>query len=175
MSAPAYIWRPGFYPKADPNKVGKELQALAKEHDGEVAPKVFVEFADKHKSSASYTLFEWDDKEAAKEHRLEQARLAMRSLIVINLEVGGVKQEPIRAFVNIGSGNERAYAPITAAMRDPETREQILDRAWEELEAWRRRHAALQELASAFAAVDRLLAHRKRKPGDRDNPRVDAD
>jgi hypothetical protein len=176
VSAPVYQWRQGFYPKADPNKVGREVQRLSVENDGEVAPAVLVSFAQQNPKSESNRLFQWDDEKAAEEYRLEQARLAMRSLIIVNLTVGGNKQEPIRAFVNVSSDGGRAYAPIAVVMRDPEKREEVLARALTELEAWRHRYAALQELATAFVAVDRLLARRqKRRPGRGDSPQADAD
>ncbi len=48
----------------------------------------------------------------------------------------------------------RAYTSTAYAMSDADLRKQVVQRAWADFEALRKRHAGLSELARIFEAID---------------------
>lgn len=140
--------------------MGTEIEALSvKAPEGQLTPQALVDAARKSNGSL-YDMFEWDDADAARLHRLEQARGILQALVVtVKL---GPKQEakPMRAFVNVVKNGQQGYRALDAAMADKELREQVVQRAWTELTSWRQKYAEYQELAVAVAAVN--VAIRKR-------------
>lgn len=155
-----YQWREGFRFKADPNAVGAEIEMLsAKAPEGQLTPQALVDAA-RRSNGPLYGMFEWDDADAARQHRLEQARGILQALVVtVKL---GPKQEakPMRAFVNVVKNGQQGYRALDAAMADKELRDQVVQRAWAELVSWKQRYADYEELAVAVAAVN--VAVRKR-------------
>lgn len=151
-----YGWK-GRFPsnKIDPQKAGQCLAALHKRHKHLNAELVVDEAVSP--TSPLHDAFEWDNTLAAEAHRLEQARGLIRAVVV--LRDNGQRDHPIRAFVHItDAADEPVYMDIKVAMSDKVMRQQVLQRAWKELEGWRERYAEYQELAAVFAAVDRERA-----------------
>lgn len=146
-----YQWRDGARVSIDPQEAGARLEFLRDKHGG-LSASILVADA-RRKASPLHDHFNWDDAAAAHEHRLERARLLLRSLVVIGEPIA---PEAHRAYVALPGGGE-AYESITVAMSDPDTRAQILVRARRELAAWRERYAELKELAEIHAAIDQRL------------------
>jgi hypothetical protein len=148
-----YGWRPGSHINLDPQKAGEELDRLRTRHNGQLTPETVVEQA-KDPKSHLHPHFEWDDATAAEQHRLGQAGQIIRSLTVDITRSNIEEPRHVRAFVNVERDGDRHYIAVAHAMSDADLRRQVLQAAWAELEAWRRRHAELTELARIFSMVD---------------------
>jgi len=146
-----YGWGEGFRVKVDAQRAGKRLAAIHKRR-GHLSAELVVAEASKE-SSPLHEHFEWDNTEAAEQYRLVQARTILRAIVIIR--DNGEKDTPLRAFVHLtDSEDEAVYMDINVAMGDAAMRNQVLTRAWRELESWRRRYEEYEELAAVFAAMD---------------------
>lgn len=134
---------------------GEHLEKLTVKNDNQLEPAIVVKDA-KRKRSPLHDYFEWDDSKAAHAHRLERARHLIRSVEVVIKREG--KEYQTRAFHSViikrNSHTERAYAEVERVMSEPELREQVIGKALQELESWRRRYGELRELGKVFAAID---------------------
>ena len=139
---------------ADPQAVGERLEKIQKQRGGEILPGHVVDDA-KSSRSPLHDLFEWDDREAAQQHRLNQARWIMRQITV---EITGDNKEArtTRAFVHVRTNDHKAYTSVTRAMSDKDLRAQVVRRALDELNGWRQRYRNYKELAAVFAALDEV-------------------
>lgn len=159
---PTYQWARGVRFNVDPQAAGDRIEAIRRKHGGEVRPHHLV--ADARRGGPLRACFTWDDAEAAREYRLEQARRILRGLVTV---VDERRPEPVRAFVAVRSETDhpeneegddgRSYVAIAEALDDPAMREQVLNAALSELRSWRQKYKRLQELARLFAAVDTQL------------------
>ena len=147
-----YGWRPGAQIKIDADKAGKELERLEKGLNRPLTPDDVLERAADAKN-VLHPHFEWNDSAAAHQHRLGQASHLIRS-ITVDLSRSNLSDKPVRAFLNVTQGENRGYTPIARAMSDRDLRKQVIEKAYAELEAWRRRYAELTELARIFEAID---------------------
>lgn len=147
-----YGWRSGSRVALDAQKVGEAIERLQRKANGPLEPETIVDAA-RDEKSVMHPHFEWDDAKAAVEHRIGQARELVRSLTV-DVSRSNLETRPVRAFVNVETGDERGYLSVSQAMSSEDLRKQVLSRAFAELESWRARHAELSELARIFAAID---------------------
>jgi hypothetical protein len=136
----------------DAQGTGEHLEALR--GDGDLTPEAVLKDATK-KRSPLHIAFEWDDSAAAHQHRLNQARYMLRSIVVVLDDAP--EAEPIRAFVNVAATSEHRYTHIQIALSDETMREQLIAKARSEMEGWRRRYTQLHELSAVFAAIDGLF------------------
>lgn len=156
-----YEWKAGCVLQLDPQAVGTVLEDIER-RDGRVTPEAVVDEARKP-SSVLHPAFEWDDRVAAEQYRLQQARYILRHIVV--REVAPEAPMPVRAFVvadtqdNDDEERGRGYVHIRTAMSDPALRDAVLAKALAELNQWRQRYANLSELAKVFAALDQALAN----------------
>ena len=154
-----YRWKPGaVIHNIDPQAAGEELDAIRRHHNKLDAESVLLEAADRR--SVLHPYFDWDDKSAAHKWRLDQAQYLIRHLDVV-ISGEGEDERTIRAFVNVVEEEARHYVSVSDAMRDPVLREQVVARAFAELESWRHRHSELTEFARVFSTVDKLKERRK--------------
>ena len=153
MNRDRYSWRPGARVKLDAQKAGRELHSLMRERGDELQPEDVLSRAQSANSSL-HDHFEWDDSVAAHQHRLGQAGELIRSL-VIDVSRSNLSQKTVRAFVSVERSTGRSYTGMVEAMSDAALRKQVVQRAWAEFEALRRKHANLSELAAVFEAIDR--------------------
>lgn len=147
-----YGWRSGSRVGIDAQVAGEALANIQKRHNGLLEPEMVVDAARDEKSPL-HPHFEWDDAVAAEAHRADQARELVRSLTV-DISRSNLETKAVRAFVNVDVGGDQGYVSTFTAMSSEELRKQVLQRAFNELEAWRARHAELSELARIFAAID---------------------
>lgn len=131
--------------------IAAERLGQIKKQNGEITPRAVVDDAASPKSPL-HPCFEWDDDKAADAHRLWQARKLIGSIVVAEINDEPVKRET-RAFVHVTADSPR-YEPIQVAMRSELMREEIINRAWQEIKAWRARYAAYQEFAEIVDAID---------------------
>lgn len=152
MTRVIYGWRSGSRVNLDAQLAGEALARLQKGKNDLLEPADIVSAA-RDAKSVLHPHFEWDDSVAAEAYRCDQARELVRSLTV-DVSRSNLEAKPVRAFVSVEAGGERGYVTTATAMSSGELRKQVLERAWSELEAWRRRHAELTELARLFSMVD---------------------
>jgi len=137
-------------------EVGRALFSMEETY-GSVSPEMVVQAAN-DEDSVLHRFFTWDDTKAALEYRLEQARRLLRSVSVVRRE--DPRGPQVRMFVNVGRSDagdkESRYVSTQRAMREPALRESVLSQVNHDLQALRRKHHDLHELASVWNAVDQL-------------------
>lgn len=158
-----YGWKTGRQlGKIDPQKVGEELARIHRKHKTIIPQKVVDE--SRPKTAVLHEHFEWNDKTAAEEYRVHQARQIIGSVVVVPETKGG---KPVQAFINVSVVAEgespddhenrgRAYLPARQVAEDPDLRSQHLASLKTRLRNMRREHAAFEELAAVWSAVDEL-------------------
>ena len=131
---------------------GSHLHHLREENGG-LRPEDVVEDAADPKSP-THDWFEWDDTEAARLHRITQARYLLRSINV----VVKVNDEPqvTRLFYNV-MVQQRVYVTVGEVQREEDMRRQVLEQALKALDSWRRKYALYQELFPIIEAVGEFL------------------
>lgn len=147
-----YQWKPQTSVAVDAQIAGEELERIRVAHNGRLTQDDVVEAA-RPKEAPLHDAFEWNDRKAAHEFRLQQAGYLIRMIVVA--EPDESDRAPVRAFVNVERDDDRSYTSTEHALSDADLRAQVLRRAMGELQAWKRRYEDLTELARLFAAVDR--------------------
>lgn len=147
-----YRWAAGFRSKrVDPQAAGEFIEGLP-----DRTPAAVVAAA-KKKRSPIHRLFEWNDATAAKEYRLEQARLTVRSVVVVFRDDQD-EERTTRAFVHIKRDDSAAYETIADVMSDATMKRQLMERGLKEMDDFRRRYADVEAFAEVFDAIDRAAA-----------------
>lgn len=126
----------GLY-KADAQKVAEEIQSIG----DEATPSQIVEKA-RDANTELHKCFTWDDKKAAEQWRLQQARSVVGCLIIHRGEQHKNKPE-IHYFCKNDSGG---YKPATYIFTHANEHEKLLQAAYAELAAFKRKYSNLQEL-----------------------------
>lgn len=154
-------WRKGYPGKIDAGVAHNEIEKIRKAHDGCVTPEDVVEKASATRNKL-HPAFVWDDKAAAYEHRLAEARRMLGALHVVRKEA---PKYPSRTY-EIQRGPAVAdeeprmvYKTVEDILADPQARAEMLQRALGELLSCRRKYQQLQELSIVFRAVDEVLEH----------------
>lgn len=159
-----YRWKPNvpsMWTKLDAQAIGEEIERLEEEHQHSLSPEEIVRAAQSVRSPL-HPAFEWDDAKAATHYRIDQARKLVSLIDVVLLKPDN-SEGAIRAFVSVEAPSGRGYVSTVHALSDPDLRQQVLQRAWVELEAWRNRHAELSEFGKIFSAIDKARPHPKGK------------
>lgn len=127
------------------------------QRDGILTPDAVVVDA-QAKTSPLHPHFEWDNKAAAHQYRLDQARELIR-LRSIDLERPDGGTTRVNAWVNLDPGPDgrRGYMPSREALADPVRRELVLNRARQDLNSWVNRYRHLEEAADILAAFAEKL------------------
>lgn len=144
---------------ADATSVGNHLELLREQNKGELTPEDVVGDA-RNDNSPLHSFFEWDDGEAAEQFRLQQARGLIRSVVAIYTdgERPAVKQ---KVYVHINEHEAPHYREASHAMSVKKTRNMVLQTAWKELQAWRKRYKDLREFSVLFEEIDQLQRPKK--------------
>lgn len=137
------------------------LQKLAKEH-GQLTPEIVIDYA-KPQESPLHQFFQWDDSKAAELYRLEQARGLIRR-IKVEYVTEETKTVTVRAYHCItpeipttdDNGDEQpnrgVYVPLETAMSD--YRSQLMAQCKRDMESFKRKYAALKEVANVIDAME---------------------
>ncbi len=146
-------WRKGSRLKGDVKKTYNALTAIQRKH-GAVIPEAVVQTA-RNKRSVLHKYFTWDDTEAANLHRLNEARLLSRSIEVVYDDAPEIG---VRAFfvttAEVNDETRNVYLSTAEILADPGMRDELLQRAIREFNAFRGKYKDLSELAQVFAAFD---------------------
>lgn len=155
-----YTFASGSRIKADPQAAGEMCEEL--ERTGGLTAKRLVE-ANRAKDAPLHNCFEWNNKKAADLYREGQARHIINCIIVVPEETN----EPIRKFFNI-EYKEPEYKSIEVILKNEDDTEKLFQRCLAELNAVRKKYAAVQKAASVFNAIDQLTIdfHSRMKGGE---------
>ena len=136
----------GFY-KADASKVLDELSELGDEYSlSDVVKKA------KDENSEMHSIFEWDDSVAGEEYRKIQAGKMVRNLVIVRSDETEEKTN-VRYFVSTGK-RDSTYTPTRLVIRNQDAYEQLLERAYAELRAFKEKYSTLSELEEILALID---------------------
>lgn len=150
-----YSWREGSHISADPHVIGRALETLAirqrRPFHGLTPEDVVQEAA--NAESPLHELFEWDDAEAAAEHRRSQARSILNGLRVTVISNG--EPRTVVGYVNVKPRDDHPpmYIKSTFAARHEKLRAQMLNDARTGLNGWMKRYRELQGLDEVVALI----------------------
>lgn len=138
-------------------RVGEYL--AAKFGDNPVTPEQYVKAARPARSALHDTL-EWNDMEAAHQHRLQQARQVLRSIVIEHDPDARVHQRAYHSVALVTpEGAHRAYVPQHIVWATEELADQVVASALHELRSWTARYSAykdnLDSLRTASEHVDK--------------------
>jgi len=142
----------GAHLSGDPQIVGEALMNI-REIRGRLIAADVLEVA-KPLDNALHRYFEWDDAAAAEQHRLSQARLLVRSVVLVETSQGEIR--PIRAFAKVTTEEINSYEPIGSVMADKTLREAVLREVRSEIKSLREKVATFEELGDVLSALDRV-------------------
>ena len=155
-------WRKGSFFKADAKAALKEIEALNKRHGGYAPDGSLVEHARSPKS-VLHNDFEWDDSVAGNKYRLNTEKKIKRSLVVVTDGLNNGQSEPTeirlfqRAKIECGGKPQRIWLNTFDMLKDPEGRQQLVDNAKKELEAFTHKYKALSELSDVLEPISLFL------------------
>lgn len=143
-----------MYPQAN-EIIIVELQKLAVSHGGILRPEIVVEAA-RPKSSPIHKYFMWNDNEAARRYRLQQAR-GLIGAVVRYVQLNSDKR-PIRVFVSLGPDRRAGggYRDTVAVFSNRDMRDQMLQDALEDLRRFEMKYSSLKELTDVFVASKKV-------------------
>jgi len=160
-----YQWKQGKKRSADPQQVGERINRLG----GDVHR--VVEDA-RDPDSPAHELFEWNDEQAAHQHRLWQGRHIIRSLEIV-IEKNG-EQRATDAFVNIKIEDDeepkQQYVPWQSMIEDPDMRQLYEQSLLRDIQMIQRKYADFKEFSEwepLFLAIESALG---RGEGDELHP-----
>ena len=151
--------------RASAQKIGEELETLAKDGKDHLTPAAVVQRA-RDKKNVLHKHFEWDDAKAADHYRLDQARSLIRSIHVENEEVESGRT---RAFLSIADRDGTSYRPIGTILNSADLQSRILASAEKDLLAFENRYRELLDVCEFVRAAREKLAARRPKPSDHDS------
>lgn len=148
MSNVVYSWKVNGLYKANAENVGKEIEVLGEQFSlKDVVSKA------KEKGSCMHTLFEWDNKVAGEKYREIQAGKIVRCLVITRPEP---KENPektnIRTFVSTNN-RDNTYQSIKVVVNDKTEYNKLLDKAMQELKAFKEKYSCLAELHEIIALI----------------------
>lgn len=138
----------------DANTVGQYIEMLRGKFKGELTPDDVLDDA-KNPNSPLHSFFEWDDTEAARQHRLKQARGLIRAVVAVYVSDDKPAQR-MRAYVHINEPDAPHYRETSHALSQRNTRDLVLRRAMRELNDWKRRYADLKEFAKVVEVIEQM-------------------
>jgi hypothetical protein len=149
----------------DAERCERELNKIAK--SGLLTPEAIVEMA-RDEDSPLHDGFTWDDSEAAKAWRIEEAKQIIRALVYVEETEHGPRE--VRCFVNVRDENDEGelerkgrYVPVGLAMSDPKYREYVLSIALRDAHSYAEKYRDFEELARIVKAIDTTVKQYERE------------
>ena len=139
-----------FPHSGDAQKCYDECQTLKEVTPENVLNKARDEETELHKC------FEWDNAIAGEKYRLIQARDIIRHFVIVAPEESK-DEEPVKVRSYQITTARNVYAPTKVFLQKPDEYAALLERAKNELEAFKQRYKMLTELEEIFDAIDLLL------------------
>lgn len=128
--------------------IKRELEEILKKHRGFLRPGDVVEYA-KNKNTDLHKHFCWDDTEAAKKYRLQQASFIIRSVKVrIQPNPREDKTVSLREYVSLPSdrGGD-GYRHISSVLTEDDLRLQFIESVQSEFDCFREKLKAVSAVA----------------------------
>lgn len=122
--------------KADPDKVTEEIESIGY---GATTQQIYEKAKDEN--TELHKCVTWDDREAAEKWRLHEIRLVC-TMLVIHRE--DKEETPIRYFLR--QEGEKEYKPTVKIVQNMSEYQKMLQQAYAELSAFKRKYASLSEL-----------------------------
>lgn len=150
-------YRRGYQCGVDPEVAYREIERIRAAKGGDCVAADIVKAA-RPKSSKLHDVFCWDDKQAATEYRLHQARNLLNAIRVVR-EEPGMKGKTVRAYATRTIKEEqqparRVYSNMEDILGDPDARAELLARVLRQLVNLQREYRAIQEFAVVWRAID---------------------
>lgn len=141
----------------DPEKAHAALESIRTKTEG-LRDDEIVQAA-RPKNHTLHNWFEWDDGEAAKEHRRAQARLLIRSLVVTYKETPEVKVRVYEVEKKSRPCDKQrtVYSTTEEVLSNPESRDRLIAAAIKSAMEFRARFKNLHELDSIIEAIEKTL------------------
>jgi hypothetical protein len=158
-AATAYAWKPHARLKGDAQKVGETVERIRVEN-GTVSPRLLVEHA-KSKDSILHAYFDWNNGSASAKYREVQAAHLLRSIVTVRCSGLPTQTAPTRAFVSVPRAREESenedepgsYTSIAEAVRVVDYRQQLMEQALKDLDAYRIKYQLLSDLTGWGSAI----------------------
>lgn len=132
--------------------VEEEFKSLmGKRSDGLLKARDVVELA-KNEASPLHEYFTWDDTEAARKWRLEEAKLLIRSYTVYNEEL----KIDVRALTSLDTDRNDGggFRWTMEVIERPDLRQQLIETALRELNSVRDKYGHIKELVQIWEAIE---------------------
>lgn len=155
-----YEWKSGSRIKGNAQESGELFKQLSETKDGLTAETLLE--ANKPETAPLHNDYEWNDEKAAHEWRLHQSRHFINSLAVKVVSEDAAETETIVRAFHIADEPSH-YEPITAIIKEKTKYEQLLQTAYSELQAFRRKYSVLKELNPIFESIEKVVDDEKRK------------
>lgn len=136
---------------ADAQKVYEEIMEICDDLES-VSPKDILEKA-RSEDTELHKCFTWDDSVAAEKWRLNEARVVARQLVIREEKIP-IDRPEVRLLYS--TDNKSGYKPTTTIVRVQSEYEELLKRAYAELQAFKAKYSMLTELQEIFEAIDTL-------------------
>lgn len=156
MENKKYHWiQKGFAKGIDPDAAIKELERI-ESHYGSLTPENVLDAA-KPEDSLFHSLFTWDNKEAARLYRLQEARHLLNNIEVRVIHDGSEKRIPV--FEVVKSHDARAYKHIDSFTKEDIT--QVKGDAVRAFNYWKNKLSVYKEFESIIPKIDEVISEIK--------------
>lgn len=136
-------------------EVGKYLEKQFP--SGSITAEAVLQVA-KKRDSLLHKYFEWDDKKAANQYRLKQARGLIRAIVIVQ---DNGQEIPAYHNVRLEADNSYSYMGLDQCLNTPQLWNQVLQTAVNEATYWAERYKSYKELEpirSAILAVSKEIS-----------------
>lgn len=131
-------------------EIYNELERIRMANDGVLDPKHVVKAAE-DESNVLHSQFCWNDRKAAYEYRLEQARRLIR-VVVTRIEP---ISEPVRVYVSLGEDRaDGGYRTLIDVMNDSAMKEQLMGQARKDMMVFESKYSQIEALAKVIRAME---------------------
>lgn len=145
-----YKWRDASRIKADAEKAGEYMRQL--EEEGRLNAQTIVDES-RPQNSLLHNEFEWNDKTAANQYRLQQARHIMNCIVVMDEQT----ETSVRAFFNIQEETAE-YKSIFKIMSSDDMMNELEKQALSELIAFQKKYEGIKKFKELFKEISKLTA-----------------
>jgi hypothetical protein len=138
----------------DPQRAGEYLEQLFEKYQGHLTKDEILAAA-RPSNSPIHKFFEWDENAAAERYRKRQVAMLVGALRVKRAK----KATSTRAFVFVSNPDHKGrkvYIDIQSAMRNPEMKRELVEKALMGLSRWMTAYGGARELRFVGARVESL-------------------
>jgi hypothetical protein len=141
--------------ESNQEKYKLELEKLEQKYGMLTAPDVIREAA--NENNPLHNWFDWNDNEASEKWRLHQARMLIATVRVKVMFEGSLKsyKKYLNVTVKDNGNSSRGYLSTVKIVNDTSLRNQVLKKAIQEAEYWKRSYEEYTELTDIFKGIDK--------------------